>query len=73
MLSDLQRAVLDVEARWWRHAGAKEAHVKAELGLGPIRYYQVLNALLDDPEALAYAPVAVNRLRRLRAAGRRAA
>jgi len=30
------------------------------------RYYQVLNALVDKPEALAADPLLVKRLRRLR-------
>ncbi|KAA0942908.1 DUF3263 domain-containing protein [Streptomyces apricus] len=37
-----------------------------ELGLVPVRYYQVLNALLDTERALAHDPVTVNRLRRVR-------
>ena len=36
------------------------------------RYYQVLNALIDRPEALAYDPMLVKRLRRLRDASRAA-
>jgi len=31
------------------------------------RYYQVLNELIDRPEALAFEPVLVKRLRRQRA------
>ena len=30
------------------------------------RYYQILNALIDRPEALAHDPLLVKRLRRLR-------
>jgi hypothetical protein len=37
----------------------------------PTRYYQVLNALVDRPDALAADPLLVRRLRRLRAARRR--
>ncbi|WP_408996230.1 DUF3263 domain-containing protein, partial [Streptomyces caniscabiei] len=36
----------------------------------PVRYYQLLNALLDDPRALAHDPVTINRLRRVREARR---
>ena len=36
------------------------------------RYYQVLNALIDAPAALAYDPLLVKRLRRLRQARQRA-
>ncbi|MFD5762201.1 DUF3263 domain-containing protein, partial [Streptomyces sp. NPDC127044] len=39
---------------------------RPRLGLAPVRYYQLLNALLDDPRALAHDPITVNRLRRIR-------
>ena len=35
------------------------------------RYHQLLNAGLDDPKALAYDPMLVRRLRRVREARRR--
>ncbi|MEU9982458.1 DUF3263 domain-containing protein [Streptomyces sp. NPDC050856] len=66
-LSDRDRAVLAVERRSWPGPGAKERVIRERLGLSPTRYYQLLNALLDDPRALAHDPVTVNRLRRLRA------
>lgn len=59
-------AVLAMERRRYRHQGAKEQAVRDELGLSAARYHQLLNALLDDPAALAADPVLVNRLRRLR-------
>jgi hypothetical protein len=36
------------------------------------RYYQVLNALIDNPAALAHDPMLVKRLRRLRSSRQRA-
>jgi Protein of unknown function (DUF3263) len=39
--------------------------------LSPARYYQLLNRLIDRPEALAYDPMLVQRLRRLREVRRR--
>ena len=36
------------------------------------RYYQVLNALIDREEALAFDPLLVKRLRRMRASRQRA-
>ncbi|MEU6079346.1 DUF3263 domain-containing protein [Streptomyces sp. NPDC047108] len=69
-LSDRDRAVLAVERRSWSGPGAKERVIRERLGLSPTRYYQLLNALLDDPRALAHDPVTVNRLRRVRAARR---
>ncbi|MGW2399097.1 DUF3263 domain-containing protein [Kitasatospora sp. NPDC001664] len=65
-LTDRERAVLALEGRGWRTAGAKERAVREELDLSATRYHQLLNALLDRPEALAADPVLVNRLRRVR-------
>jgi hypothetical protein len=65
-LTDRDRAVLAMEARYWRTPGAKEAAIREQLGLAPARYYQLLVGLLDRPAALAHDPVLVNRLRRLR-------
>jgi hypothetical protein len=65
-LSTRDRAVLAMEGRSWPGPGAKERAVRERLGMSPTRYYQVLNALLDDPAAAAYDPVTVNRLRRVR-------
>ncbi|MEU8521384.1 DUF3263 domain-containing protein [Streptomyces sp. NBC_01216] len=66
-LEERERAVLAVERRSWPGPGAKERAVREQLGLSPTRYYQLLNALLDDPRALVHDPVTVNRLRRVRA------
>ncbi|MET9515391.1 DUF3263 domain-containing protein [Streptomyces sp. NPDC002994] len=69
-LSERDRAVLAVERRSWSGAGAKERAMREQLGISPTRYYQLLNALLDDERALAHDPVTVNRLRRVRDARR---
>lgn len=66
MLSERDAAVLALEARAWHFVGAKESAARNELGLSPTRYAQVLNALLDDPDAYAAQPMLVKRLRRLR-------
>ncbi|CDR08943.1 hypothetical protein GCM10022420_023970 [Streptomyces iranensis] len=65
-LSERDLAVLAVERRGWPGPGAKERAIRERLGLSPTRYYQLLNALLDDPRALEHDPVTVNRLRRVR-------
>jgi Protein of unknown function (DUF3263) len=65
-LGPRERAVLDFERKRWKHAGAKEEAIRAELGLSPTSYFQILNALLDDPAALAYNPTLVGGLRRRR-------
>lgn len=67
-----ERAVLDFERRRWKHAGAKEQAIRDAFDLPATRYYQILNTLLDDPAALAYAPALVGRLRRIRDARQRA-
>lgn len=61
-----EQAVLALERRGFPGPGAKERAIREELGLAPVRYYQLLNALLDDERALAHDPVTVNRLRRVR-------
>ncbi len=71
-LSERDRSLLDFEAQWSGHSGAKEEAVRGQLALTPARYYQLLGRLVDSADALAYDPMLVHRLRRLRAAGRRA-
>jgi len=65
-LSERDLAILAAERRGWPGQGAKERAIRERLGLSPTRYHQLLNALLDDPDALAHDPVTVNRLRRRR-------
>ncbi|WP_308195736.1 DUF3263 domain-containing protein [Nocardioides potassii] len=65
-LTDDEQAILDFEAQQWTHPGAKETAIVEQFGMLAVRYYQVLNALIDRPEALAYAPLLVKRLQRLR-------
>ncbi|MDQ6657580.1 MAG: DUF3263 domain-containing protein [Actinomycetota bacterium] len=65
-LSRRDRDVLLFERQWWQFAGAKEQAIKEMFDLSPTRYYQVLNAVIDNPGALAYDPLLVRRLRRMR-------
>jgi hypothetical protein len=71
-LSDRDREILAFERQWWKYAGAKEQAVRELFDMSATRYYQVLNALIDRPEALTADPMLVKRLRRLRAARQRA-
>jgi len=71
-LAERDRAILDFERQWWKYAGAKEQAVREKFAMSSTRYYQVLNALIDRPEALAHDPLLVRRLRRLRATRQRA-
>ena len=45
--------------------------IRDKFQMSATRYYQVLNALIDKPEALAQDPLLVKRLRRLRATRQR--
>jgi len=71
-LSDRDRAILDFERSWWAEPGPKELAIRERFQLSATRYYQVLNALLESPDAVDYDPLVVRRLRRLRDRRRRA-
>jgi hypothetical protein len=71
-LSERDRAILDFERSFWTESGPKELAVRERFDLSATRYYQVLNALLESPDALEYDPLVVRRLRRLRDRRRRA-
>lgn len=67
-----QRSILELEARWWRGAGAKQQAIRNELGISDTQYYQQLSDLLDHPAAESAQPALINRMRRARDARRRA-
>src|SRR5690242_1744133 len=71
-LTDREREILAFERQWWKYAGAKEQAIKDLFDMSATRYYQVLNALIDRPEALVHDPMLVKRLRRLRTTRQRA-
>ncbi|MBB4934109.1 hypothetical protein F4561_004929 [Lipingzhangella halophila] len=70
-LADRDQRILAFERQWWKFEGSKEQAIREEFGFSPTRYYQLLNGLVDRPEALAFDPMTVKRLRRLRANRRR--
>lgn len=70
-LSPRDREVLAFERQWWRFPGAKESAIRERFGLSATRYYQVLNSVIDRPDALAADPLLVRRLRRMRSAPQR--
>ena len=71
-LRDRDQQILAFERQWWKYAGAKEQAIRELFDMSATRYYQVLNALIDRPEALAVDPMLVKRLRRLRSSRQRA-
>ena len=70
-LTERECEILSFERQWWKYAGAKEQAVRDLFDLSATRYYQVLNALIDRPEALVHDPMLVKRLRRLRSTRQR--
>ena len=72
VLPERDQQILEFERQWWKFAGAKEQAIREQFDMSATRYYQVLNALIDQPEALAFDPMLVKRLQRMRAARQRA-
>lgn len=65
-LSDLDAEILAFEASYWSAPGSKDSEIRERFSMSAPRYYQMLNALIDTPEALMAQPLLVKRLRRLR-------
>lgn len=65
-LTDRERDMLSLERLWWQYAGAKETAIRQKFDVTTTSYYQELNALIEREEALAFDPLVVKRLRRLR-------
>ena len=62
-LTDQERAILDMEKKRFKYQGSKEQAISKHLGLTPIAYYQQLNALIDNPRAIAAEPALTRKLR----------
>ena len=62
-LQEREVRILSFERRIWRNQGAKELEIRESFGISATRYYQLLNELIDRPEAAAFDPVLVKRLR----------
>jgi hypothetical protein len=65
-LTERDRAILDFERTWWSQPGPKETAIRERFELSNTRYYELLNDVLEDPDAMEYDPLVVRRLRRLR-------
>ena len=66
-LSERDMRILAFERRGWRSPGVKEQAIAEVLDMPATRYYQLLNELIDRPEAAQFDPALVARLRRRRA------
>lgn len=70
-LDERSREILDFEREGWKLTVAKERAIRERFGFSAARYHQLLNRIIDTPAALAYDPMLVRRLRRVREARRR--
>lgn len=70
-LDERTRLLLDFERESWKLAVRKERAIRERFGFSTARYHQLLNRAIDRPEALAFDPMLVLRLRRLRDVRRR--
>jgi hypothetical protein len=70
-LTEADKHILVFESGWWRFPGAKEREILEVFGFPATRYYQLLNDLIDRPEAAQFDPALVARLRRQRVRRRR--
>ena len=61
-LTPVERRILEVERRRFKHQGSKEKAIIAA-GFTPIAYYQRLNVMLDDERVRAAAPQIIDFLR----------
>jgi hypothetical protein len=62
-LRERDMRILAFERRIWRSPGAKELEIRENFAISSTRYYQLLKELIDRPEAAAFDPVLVKRLR----------
>lgn len=62
-----EKKILEFERNWWKYSGAKERAIRELFEFSATRYYNLLNEIIDMPEALAHDPILVKRLQRLRA------
>ncbi len=70
-LDERSRALLDFERESWKLDIPKERAIRERFGFSPARYHQLLNRVLERPEALAHDPMLVRRLLRVRDTRRR--
>jgi Protein of unknown function (DUF3263) len=70
-LDQRTRDLLDFERESWKLPAPKERAIRERFGFSPARYHQLLNRALESPAALAYDPMLVRRLLRIRDERRR--
>ena len=70
-LSERDLSILDFERQWWQYAGSKDTAIRERFDMSTVRYYQRLNWLIDQPQAMAHDALLVRRLKRTRLARQR--
>ena len=65
-LTDTDKAMLEFERSWWQYTGSKEQEIRDRFDLSVTAYYMRLNRLLQLEAAIAFDPLVVKRLLRLR-------
>ena len=71
MLTDTQKAMIDVAAAPYKYAGSVDVIAKERFGLTPTRFWQEINRIVQSEAAYAYRPEAVRRLNSRRRLQRR--
>lgn len=70
-LSKFEQALLDFERTWWSEDQPKDAAIAEQFRLTTAEYYEQLQALIENDQAMVHDPLVVRRLRRLRDRRRR--
>lgn len=65
------REILDFERESWKLTVPKARAIRERFGFSTTRYHQLLTRTIALPAAMAYDPMLVRRLRRVREARRR--
>jgi hypothetical protein len=65
-LTERQRAILEFERTWWTQDEEKDLLIRRRFACAPTTYYEELNEVLQDPDAVVADPLVVRRLVRLR-------
>ena len=66
MLTDTQKAMIDVAAAQYKYAGSVDVVAQERFGLTPTRFWQEINRLIQTEAAYAYRPEATRRLNQRR-------
>ena len=70
-LTDAERLLLDFEREWWQLPATKMSEIRTRFGFSASSYYRNLHLLVERPDAEAYDPLTVRRIRRRREQVRR--